>query len=74
MNNLLRLIAVALIAAGVVGLVYRSFTYTKESHEAKLGPLQLQVQEKDTFTVPTWAGVAAIAAGGGILLFAGFRR
>ncbi|WP_119420603.1 hypothetical protein [Desertibaculum subflavum] len=74
MNNLLRLIAVALIAAGVVGLVYRSFTYTKETHEAKLGPLQLQVQEKDSFTVPTWAGVAAIAVGGGMLLFAGFRR
>lgn len=74
MNNLLRLIAVALIAAGVVGLVYRSFSYTKETHEAKLGPLQLEVKEKDSFTVPTWAGVAAIAVGGGMLLFAGFRR
>jgi hypothetical protein len=74
MNNVLRIVAVALIAAGVVGLVYRSFTYTKETHEAKLGPLQLEVKEKDTFTVPTWAGVVAIVVGGGLLLVTGLRR
>ena len=74
MNNALRVIAVVLIAAGILGLVYRSFTYTKETHEAKLGPLQLEVKEKDTVNVPVWAGVAAIVVGGGILLFAGIRR
>jgi TRAP-type C4-dicarboxylate transport system permease small subunit len=73
-NNLLRIVAVALIALGVLALVYRTFTYTKETHEAKVGPLQLQVQEKDSFTVPAWAGVAAIVVGGGILMFTGFRR
>lgn len=74
MNNLLRVIAIVLIAAGILGLVYRSFTYTKETHEAKVGSLSLQVQEKDTVAVPIWAGVAAIVVGGGILLFAGMRR
>ena len=74
MNNLLRVIAVVLIAAGILGLVYRTFSYTKETHEAKVGPLSLEVKEKDTVTVPIWAGVAAIAVGGGILLFAGTRR
>ena len=74
MNNLLRVIAVLLIAAGVLGLVYRSFTYTKETHEANVGPLQLELKEKDTVSVPIWAGVAAIVVGGGLLLFAGMRR
>ena len=74
MNNLLRIIAVVLIAAGILGLVYRSFTYTKETHEANVGPLQLELKEKDSFTVPVWAGVAAIVVGGGLLLYAGMRR
>lgn len=74
MNNVLRVIGVVLIAAGILGLVYRSFTYTKETHEAKLGPLQVELKEKDTVSVPIWAGVAAIVVGGGLLLVAGTRR
>ena len=74
MTNLLRVIAVVLIAAGILGLVYRSFTYTKETHEASVGSLKLEVKEKDTVAIPIWAGVAAIVVGGGLLLFSGMRR
>jgi len=49
--------AVVLIVAGVLGLVYGSFSYTKETHEAKLGPLELSVSDKQTVNVPVWAGV-----------------
>jgi multidrug transporter EmrE-like cation transporter len=69
----LKLFALALIVAGVLGLVYGSFSYTKETHEAKLGPLELEVQEKETVNVPQWAGIAAIVCGG-VLLLVGSRR
>jgi uncharacterized membrane protein len=59
---------IVLIVGGVLGLVYHSFSYTKESHDAKIGPLELSVKNKETVDVPTWAGVAAIVAGAALLL------
>lgn len=67
MGNI-KIIAVILIIAGVLGLVYGQFTYTKETHEAKLGPLEIQVKEKETVNVPTWAGIGAITVGVILLL------
>ena len=69
--NALKLVAVALIAAGVLGLVYGSFSYTKDTHDIKLGPLELSMKEKQTVNVPVWAGVAAIVVGGALLLIGG---
>jgi hypothetical protein len=67
--NAIKLVGIALIVAGVLGLSYRSFSYTKETHEAKLGPLQFAVKEKETVNIPTWASIASIAAGSLLLLF-----
>ncbi len=64
-----RILGVLLIVAGVAGLVYGSFSYTKETHQAKLGPIQLSIKEKETVNVPVWISVAAIAAGTLLLLF-----
>ena len=69
----LRMVALALIAVGVLGLVYRSFSYTKETHEAKLGSIELSLKSKETFDVPVWAGVAAIVIGA-VLLAAGDKK
>lgn len=66
--NGIKLAAVALILAGTLGLLYGSFSFTKETHEAKLGPIELSVKEKQSVNVPAWAGVAAIVVGGGLLL------
>ena len=60
-----------LTAAGILGLVYGSFRYTKETHDAKLGPLELSVKDKETVNIPVWAGVGAIVLGGGLLLVGG---
>jgi hypothetical protein len=65
-------IALALIVAGVLALVYRGFSYTKERHEAKLGPLSLRVDEKERVNFPIWAG--ALAIGGGVVLLPPPRR
>lgn len=69
--NAIRLAAIALIVAGILGLVYGSFSYTKETTQAKLGPIELSVKQKQTINVPVWAGVAAIAIGGVLLLVGG---
>jgi hypothetical protein len=66
-------IALALIVAGVLALVYRGFSYTKERHEAKLGPLSLKVDEKERVSIPVWAGALAVA-GGVVLLLADRKK
>ena len=65
-----KLVALVLIVAGVLGLAYGSFSYTKETQEVKLGPLELSMKEKQTVNIPVWVGVGAIVAGGALLLFA----
>jgi hypothetical protein len=67
--NAVKMLAIVLIVAGSLGLLYGSFTYTKETHEAKLGPIELSVKDKETVNIPVWAGVGAIVAGA-FLLFA----
>jgi LPXTG-motif cell wall-anchored protein len=64
----IKILAIVLIVAGLLGVMYGKFSYTKETHEAKLGPIEMSVKEKQTVNVPLWAGVAAIAAGAGLLL------
>jgi hypothetical protein len=63
-----KIVAIALIVAGIVGLVYGKFGYTRETHKADLGSIQLSVQEKHSVNVPIWAGVGMIVAGGVLLL------
>lgn len=67
--NPIKIAALALVVAGVLGLVYGSFSYTKDTHDAKIGPLELSVKERETVNVLVWAGVVSIAAGGALLLF-----
>jgi len=71
--NAVRMAGLALIAAGVLALAYGSFSFTRETHEAKIGPLELSVKDKQTVQVPLWAGVGAIVIGGVLLLFGGRR-
>ncbi|HTO52397.1 MAG TPA: hypothetical protein VMR50_03340 [Myxococcota bacterium] len=63
-----KLLALVLIIAGVLALAYGGFTYTKETHEAKVGPVEMKVNEKEHVNIPIWAGVAAVGVGAAILL------
>ena len=71
--NGIRIAAIAVIVAGVLGLAYGGFSYTKDTTALKVGPLEVKVQEKETINVPIWAGIAAIVAGGLVLVGAGRR-
>jgi TRAP-type C4-dicarboxylate transport system permease small subunit len=66
--NPMRIVALVLVIGGVLGLAYGSFSYTKEDHQAKIGPLDISVQEKQTVNIPVWAGIGAIVIGGALLL------
>ncbi len=69
----IRLAAIALIVLGALGLGYGSFTYTKDTEAAKVGPVELTVKEQETVNIPVWAGAGALALGGLLLVF-GMRR
>jgi len=66
--NAYTIVAIVLIVAGILGLVYGKFSYTKESQGAKLGPIELTIKEKQTVNIPLWAGVGAIVAGTALLV------
>jgi hypothetical protein len=69
--NPTKIVGVVLIVAGVLGLLYGGFSFARETHDVKLGPIELSVKEKESVNVPVWAGVAAIAVGAALLLFGG---
>jgi len=72
--NAVKIAAIVMILAGVFGLAYGSFSYTKETHETKIGPIELSVKDKQTVNVPVWAGAGAIAIGGVLLVFGSKKR
>ena len=61
--NAARIVGFVLIVAGALGLVYQQFSFTKETHQAKIGPLELSVKEKETVSVPLWISLGAIGVG-----------
>jgi len=69
--NSIKIAAIVLIVAGVLGLAYGSFSYTKQTHDIKMGPIEMSVKEKETINVPVWAGVGSIAIGAALLLLGG---
>ena len=69
-----KVIAIVLIVAGALGLVYQQFSFTKETHQAKIGPLELSVKEKETVNVPLWASLGAIGIGVVLLVTGGPKK
>lgn len=67
----MKIVAILLIVAGTLALVYGGFSYTRDKTAVKLGPLEVSVKEKETVNVPVWAGVGAIVVGGLLLVLGG---
>jgi uncharacterized membrane protein len=65
----MRILAILLIVGGVAGFAYGQFSYTKETHDAKIGPIELSMKEKETVHVPEWMAAAALASGVLMLVF-----
>ena len=64
----MKAVAIVLLAVGVLALIYGGFSYSRETHDAKVGPVEISIAEKKQVNVPVWAGVALVIAGGGLLL------
>ena len=67
----LKIVGIILIVVGALGLATGGFSFTKETHEAKIGPLQLSVKEKESVNIPQWLGIGAIALGVVLLIVPG---
>lgn len=65
--NSLKGLALVLLVAGALALVYGGFTYTRKTHQVSVGPIDFAVKEKETVNVPIWAGLGAIVVGGVLL-------
>ena len=70
----IKIIGVVLILVGLFGLISGGFSFTEETHDAKVGPVEISVKEKNRVSVPVWASAGAVAAGGAMLLLGGRSR
>lgn len=66
--NAIKIVAILLIVVGILSLVYGKFSFTKATHDAKLGPIEVSVKDKETVNVPVWFGAGSIAVGTVMLL------
>jgi hypothetical protein len=66
--NMIKTLGIVLLVSGIVGLMYGSFSHTRETEEAKIGSLVLSVKDKQTVNIPVWVGVAGIALGSAFLV------
>ena len=71
--NAAKMAGLILIVAGILALAYGGFTYTKTTHDVKLGPIELSIKDKETVNIPLWAGIGTIVAGAALLVFGSKR-
>ena len=67
----MKIVGMVLIVAGLLGLFYGGFSYTRDRTAVKVGPVELSVKQKETVNVPVWVGIGAIVAGGLLLVLGG---
>ena len=62
-----KLVGVVLLVLGILAVAYGGFSYVKKTDNVDLGPIHIEVQDKERVNVPLWAGVLAAVAGGVLL-------
>lgn len=67
--NVMRIVGAIVLVLGILGLVYGGFTYTKETHDANLGPIEIEIKDKETVGIPIWLSVVVTVAGAALLVF-----
>ena len=66
-------LAIVLIAIGVVSLAYQGITYTTREKVLEVGPIKATAEKEKTIPLPPILGGLALA-GGVVLLVVGARR
>ena len=67
-----RIIGIVLLLLGIAGFFTGGFSFTKNTTQAQLGPLKLQVQEKESVNIPQWLSLG-VAVLGGVMLVLSFK-
>jgi len=70
--NTNKLVAIILIAIGIVAFAYQGITFTTREKAVDLGPIQ--VNQDKSHTLPLGPIVGAVALVGGIVLLVGANR
>lgn len=68
-----RIVGIILLVLGLAGLFTGGFSFTKNTTQAQLGPIKLQVQEEEAVNIPQWLSLGAMVLGG-VLLALSFKR
>ena len=71
--NAVKVAGILLIVIGLAGFFTGGFSFTKDTTAAKIGPIELTVQEKESVNIPQWLSLGAVALGAVVLVF-GFKR
>jgi hypothetical protein len=69
----MRIVGVLLLVLGLAGFLTGGFSFTKDTTQAKLGPLELTVKEKESVHIPQWVSLGSMVLGG-VMLVLGFRK
>ena len=67
------LIAIILIAIGIVAFAYQGITYTTREKVVDLGPIQMTAEKTKTLPLPPLVGAVALV-GGIVLLVIGNKK
>jgi hypothetical protein len=65
--------AIILIVVGILMLIFRNVSFTREEKVVDLGPVEINKSEKKTIDWPNYAGGVAVAAGL-VILVLGSRK
>lgn len=71
--NSTKLVAILLIAAGIVAFAYQGITYKTQDRVADLGPIHVTAERSHSVPLLPIVGVTAVI-GGAVLLFSGSRK
>lgn len=69
----MRVLGIILIVAGILMLIFRSFSFTQEKKVVDIGPLEINKKENKRVAWPLYAGGIAVAAGI-IIIVAGKKK
>jgi hypothetical protein len=73
MMNTKLILAIALIAIGVLGLAYGGVSFSHQKKDVDLGPIQISHTETNTMPLPPIVGGLSLAAGVALLIVGGRR-
>ena len=69
--NTTKLLAIALVAIGLVALAYQGISYTSRDKVIDLGPLHVTAERSHTLPLPPIVGAIALAGGLALLFMNG---